>query len=126
MAGTAVGEKGCEAAWFIVQHAVLAPALQERCVALLKEAVAAEDAPGWQFAMLTDRVLMQKGEAQIYGSILVGGENGLVPWTIADPDTVDERRLAVGLPSMAENMQRLQARVDLELTVKQDAKSKED
>jgi hypothetical protein len=121
-----VGEEACEAAWFIAQHAVLDPGLQERCVGLLREVVAQGNALGWQLAMLTDRVLMQKGEPQIYGSVLVGGENGrLVPWTIADPDTVDERRLAVGLPSMADNMQRLQARVDLELKVQQDTKSKD-
>jgi hypothetical protein len=122
-----VGEEGCGAAWFIAQHAVLDPALQQRCVTLLETAVAEEDAAGWQLAQLTDRVLMQKGEPQIYGCILVGGANGkLVPWTIADPDNVDARRLAVGLPTLEENMKRLQARIDLELKVQQDAKSKDE
>lgn len=119
-----VGEDGCEAAWKIAQHAVLDPALQAFCVSLLEGAVAQGDAPGWNLAMLTDRVLMEKGEPQLYGSILVGGEDGqLVPWTIADPDNVETRRMAVGLPPLADHLRQLRARVELENQVQQAAKS---
>ncbi|MEO8612277.1 MAG: DUF6624 domain-containing protein [Chloroflexota bacterium] len=119
-----VGEEGCEAAWKIAQHAVLDPALQAFCVSLLEKAVAEGDAPGQHWAMLTDRVLMEKGEPQIYGSIFVGGaDGGLVPWTIADPDQVEARRQAVGLPPLAEHNRNLQARVNLETQVQQAAQS---
>src|SRR6185503_7093627 len=51
-----VGDDGAEAAWLIVQHAVLAPAVQRRGLALLRRAVATGEAPAWQLAYLEDRV----------------------------------------------------------------------
>lgn len=105
-----VGEDGCEAAWLVVQHAVLEPEFQRECVALLERAVASGEAQGWQLAYLTDRVLMCEGKAQIYGTQylpVAGGKS--VPYTIADPEHVDARRRAVGLCSLAENTRRIQA-----------------
>ena len=103
-----VGEDGCEAAWLIVQHAVLEPDLQRRCLPLLEQAVAADEAPGWQLAYLTDRVLMYEGKQQIYGTQYVPVEGGKsVVYKIADPGNVDARRLAVGLCSLEENTKRI-------------------
>jgi len=117
-----VGEDGCEAAWQIVQHAILDPELRDRCLPLLEAAYEVGDATGQQVAMLTDSILMQKGQPQIYGSIFVGGSEGkLVPWTIAEPESVDERRAAMGLPPLAERTNVLQQRVDLEKKFQQSA-----
>src|SRR5437763_3049027 len=102
-----VGEDGCRAAGFIVQHAILDHELQRRCVDLLTEAVARGEAAPFMLAMLTDRVLMDEGQTQVYGTQYVGAAGGIEPWPIADPATVDERRRAVGLPSMAENAARI-------------------
>ena len=105
-----VGEDGCRAAGFIVQHAILDLAFQQQCVKLLAEAVAQEEAAGFMLALLTDRILMQEGKPQIYGSQYVGAEGGGVePWPIQNPETVDERRRTVGLMSLAENTTRLNA-----------------
>lgn len=113
-----VGEDGAEAAWKIAQHAILDPQLQEDCRVLLEAAFQTGECPGIHLAMLTDRVHMQKGEPQIYGSIFVGGENGaLVPWTIADPEYVDQRRAAMQMPPLAEHSDKLQRRVDHETQV---------
>lgn len=71
-----VRNDGCEAAWKVAQHAIPDPQLQQRCAALLEASVEANEALAWQFAMLTDRVLMEKGEPQIYGSIHVGNDVG--------------------------------------------------
>ncbi len=117
-----VGEEGAEAAWQIVQHATLDPELRERCLPLLEAAYQAGEAAGRQVAMLTDSLHMQKGEPQIYGSIFVGSEGGgLVPWTIADAEHVDERRAAMGLPPLAEHSAQLQKRVDVENKVQKKA-----
>lgn len=117
-----VGEDGGEAAWKVAQHAILNPQLQQRCVALLEASVQAGEAPAWQCAMLTDRVLMERGEPQIYGSIHVGNEAGeLVPWPIADPDNVDAKRKEVGLPPLNQNTQRLQKQVHVEQSVQYQA-----
>ena len=105
-----VGDEGCRAAGFVVQHAILDPELQELCVRLLSEAVERGEAEAFMLALLTDRVLMQKGEPQMYGTQYVGAEGGGVePWPIADAERVDERRLAVGLMPMSENTARLNA-----------------
>ncbi len=105
-----VGEDGCRAAGFIVQHAILDPELQRLCVELLAEAVERGEAEGFMLALLTDRVLIQEGKLQIYGTQYTGAPGGGVgPLPIADPETVDDRRRAVGLPPLAENTARLNA-----------------
>lgn len=104
-----VGEDGADAAWLIVQHAVLDPALQTRCLPLLEEAVRAGEAKGFHLAMLQDRVLVRRGEPQIYGSQHDVDENGrMYPLPIADPADVDRRREAVGLEPLAERTRLLQ------------------
>ena len=118
-----VGEAASEAAWQIAQHAILDPDLQQQCLPLLEQAVAAGEAPARHWAMLTDRVLTGRGEPQLYGSIHIGNDQGeLVPWPIADPENVEARRAAVGLPPMAENTRRLQSRVEVETKVQREAK----
>ena len=117
-----VGEAAAEAAWFIAQHAVLDLPLQRRALALLSAAVDRNDAPAWQMAMLTDRVRMGAGEPQVYGSIHVGGENGeLVPYETEDPENVEARRRAVGLPPLADKTAELKARVAVEEKVQREA-----
>ncbi len=113
-----VGEDGCHAAGFVVQHAILDPALQRRCLPLLAAAVAAGEADGFMLALLTDRVRMEDGLPQVYGTQHVGAPGGGVePWPISDPEKVDERRRAVGLPPLAENTARLNEQHRRELGV---------
>ena len=103
-----VGEDGCEAAWMIVQHAVLDPDFQKRCVPLLESAVAAGEAPHWQLAYLKDRVLKTNGEPQLYGTQYESAENGKsVPYKIHDEANVDARRRKAGLPTIEENTIRI-------------------
>jgi hypothetical protein len=61
-----VGETGAHAAWLLAQHAP--PDLQEECLPLLQDAVARDDASPADLAYLMDRVLMHRGEPQIYGT----------------------------------------------------------
>lgn len=117
-----VGEDGCEAAWKIVQHATLDLELRERSLALLTQAAAAGEAPAWQLAMLTDSVLFQKGEPQIYGCITVGdGNGGAKLWNVSDVEGVDVRRNEVGLPPLEENLKRIQREVDVVLNKQREA-----
>lgn len=98
-----VGEDGAEAAWLIVQHAIARPEFQRRCLELLDEAAAAGSIPPWQPAYLLDRILTYEGRRQVYGTSFDWDEHGLMsPRPIADPETVDDRRAAVGLPPLAE------------------------
>jgi hypothetical protein len=103
-----VGEDGCRAVGFVVQHAILDLDLQRRGVELLTEAVEKHEAEPFMLALLTDRVLMQEGKPQIYGTQYIGDvEGGVKPWPIANPETIDVRRHAVGLSTLAENTVRL-------------------
>ncbi|HEX8230215.1 MAG TPA: DUF6624 domain-containing protein [Chloroflexia bacterium] len=119
-----VGDDGCRAAGFVVQHAILDPELQRRCVGLLTDAVEHGEADGFMLALLTDRVLVQEGKLQIYGTQYTGAPGGGVePLPVAEPDKVDERRRAVGLPPLAENTARLNSQHAQELArMSQDSK----
>jgi hypothetical protein len=101
----------------------LPPALRAQCwdqviapvdranTARMREIVAryACDAAPRDLAYLTDRVLMHRGEPQVYGTQyqVIHGEVSL--WSVRDPDRLDQRRAALGLPPEAENRARLLA-----------------
>lgn len=107
------GTEGAEAAWLVAQHAAAVDLpLAERCVELLGRAVEAGDAPARHLAILTDAVRWQEGRPQVYGSVHVVDQRSqtVVPWPIEDPDDVDERRAAVGLPELAAHTRALQTR----------------
>ena len=102
-----VGADGAEAAWLIAQHAIGEPAFQRRCLELLLAGVASDDVPAWQPAYLEDRIRMFEGRKQRYGTQLDTGPGGEpVPYPIEEPEQVDERRRAVGLPPLADHLAR--------------------
>lgn len=104
-----VGKDGSQAAWLLVQHS---PAdLQEQALELLGDAVRRDDASPANLAYLTDRVLMHRGEPQLYGTqyLAIAGSD-LELCTVADPELLDERRASVGLGPHAEHDARVRAR----------------
>ncbi len=97
------GDDGAEAAWLIAQHAIGLPDLQRKCLRLLEEAARDGAVPPWQPAMLLDRVCVFEGRLQLYGTSFDWDEHGMMsPRPIADPDSVDQRRAAVGLSPLSE------------------------
>jgi hypothetical protein len=102
-----VGEDGAHAAWMIAQHADRHPALQERWLALLEIAVADGEASPADLAFLTDRVLLARGEMQVYGTQInaVGGR--FVAYRLRAPETVDQRRASVGLGTLDAHLQHM-------------------
>lgn len=101
------GEAGAHAAWLLAQHAP--PDLQEEWLPLLQDAVARGDASPADLAYLMDRVLMHRGEPQIYGTQYRVMDGVLELWTVRDPSGLDQRRAALGLEPEAENRARLLA-----------------
>ena len=74
----------------------------ERCLALMQSLQEGSIYPT-NIAYLQDRVLMRRGEAQIYGTQFAGsGDGELHAHPIQDPERVDERRASVGLGPFAE------------------------
>jgi Family of unknown function (DUF6624) len=99
-----VGRDGAEAAWLIAQWAIDDVGLQRRCLGLLEIAVACDDADPVHLAYLADRVRMNDGRDQLYGSqFVLDDAGGLELWPVDDPDAVDRRRARLGLPPLAEH-----------------------
>lgn len=99
-----LGETGAHDAWLLVQHADDDPALQAWALALLETAVGADDASPADLAYLTDRVRLNAGERQVYGTQLEHRDGAWRPRPLEDPEQVDERRAAVGLTPLAEHL----------------------
>lgn len=112
---TLVGEEGAWAAWLIVQHSIGNPPFMRRCLSLLKHSASNGEAITWQVAILEDRIRMYEGKPQIYGSQLHPDKNGqLNTYQIEDPESVNDRRLAVGLNTIEKRTAELRAQRDRE------------
>ena len=93
------GEDGAQAAWLIIQHAVGEPHFQRQSLVLLQECAAAGRTPAWHAAYLEDRIAMQEGRPQRFGTQWMDSpEDGRIrPWQLVDPERVNELRASVGL-----------------------------
>lgn len=109
-----VGVEGCQAAWLVAQHAICTPELQRRFLSVLAEAAGSGDAPQKQVALLTDRIRFNEGKPQVYGTVLDWNENGELGCELEDPEHVDERRAAVGLPPFHHSLKEHRAAVAAE------------
>jgi hypothetical protein len=101
-----VGAKASQALFLVLQHADAKPDIQEAYLPIMREAVAESKARGHELAMLEDRVAVNHGRPQIYGS-QIGWKNGkgfIQP--IADEEHVNERRAAVGLEPLEKYAER--------------------
>lgn len=95
-----VGRDGVNAAWLVLQHTPDA-SWQRDMLPVLEGAAGAGELPRADLALFTDRVLVQQGLPQRYGSSFAVVAGRLVAAPIEDEGRVDVRR-AVGLPSMAD------------------------
>ena len=98
-----VGDDGASAAWRILQHAIGEPALLRRLLPIVRAAAAGGEANPAEVAMLDDRIRVFEGRPQCYGTQYDWNDDGtaMVPMVgVEDPEQVDERRRAVGLPPM--------------------------
>jgi hypothetical protein len=94
-----VGAEASHAAWLLVQHAANLT-FMERCLELMQALPAGEVKPV-NIAYLQDRVLMMKGEPQVYGTQFQGIGEAMRVYPIQDMEHVDERRARVGLDTFA-------------------------
>ena len=98
-----VGSDGASAAWLVAQHADFDVEFQREVVALMGVAVTAGQADPTELAYLEDRVAVNSGEPQLYGTQIrcrAGKPDPATP--LDDPDHVEERRAAVGLGTLDE------------------------
>jgi hypothetical protein len=101
-AADVVGAEAARAAWLVALHADQRLDLQRRAVTLMSAEVDAGRAPASQLALLSDRMLVNSGQPQRYGTQIAGVTGDVpVPWPCEDPDGLDGRRAAVGLEPWA-------------------------
>jgi hypothetical protein len=99
---TRVGREAGHMAWLIVQHQDADPAFQRHCLKLMEPLVAKGEVSGTDFAYLTDRVAINTGGMQIYGTQMSLVNGKAVPTRLRDARRVDERRRQVGLGPLDE------------------------
>ncbi|MFE7524233.1 DUF6624 domain-containing protein [Kitasatospora sp. NPDC057542] len=93
-----VGPEAARAAWLVAQHADRQLDVQRRAVALMGEAVARGEASARDLAFLQDRLAVNEGREQRYGTQIGAVADGRpVPWPCEEPERLDERRAEVGI-----------------------------
>lgn len=94
-----VGQKGSQDFWLVVQHSDHDPEFQKEVLEKMKIEVDKENADSRSYALLVDRVKLNTGEKQIYGTQVDYNFKlaQAYPKRLADSLNVNERRKSVGL-----------------------------
>ena len=101
-----IGEQSSSHAWLLVQHADRNVEFQEQCLALMKQEPAGEVARR-NIAMLDDRIHVNRGIPQVYGTQFTQIKGKHVPRPIEDEEHVDERRKQMGMEPLEENIAKM-------------------
>ena len=99
-----VGVDGASNAWLLVQHADHDADFQEQCLKLMKEAPA-DEVNITDIAYLTDRVCVNRGRGQLYGTQFTQEDGKHIPRTIEDEANIDARRAEVGMGPLSEQIE---------------------
>jgi len=100
-----VGGDGTRSAWLLVQHADHDLPFQRKCLALMEGLKDTGEVSSGDLAYLTDRVRVNAGEPQVYGTQFHIVEGVRQPQPITDREQVDERRKSMGLSTLQEYTQ---------------------
>lgn len=92
-----VGPQASNSAWLLIQHADHDLKFQKYCLQLMREAAQKGGVLWENVAYLTDRVLINSGKPQLYGTQFYSHKDRLFPKPIKDPDKLDIRRKQMGL-----------------------------
>ena len=102
-----VGEDGFEAAWVIAQHADFDVEFQKTVLALM-EKVPVGDKLLFRQAYIQDRILVNSGQPQLFGTQFMPMNGKMVPRPIQDGPNLDKRRKRYGLEPFEEHMKRFE------------------
>ena len=97
-----VGKESSNNYWMLVQHSDFDVAFQKRMLKLMKLKVDKKNASGQNYAYLIDRINLNEGKEQIYGTQIIMGEGGTKLKSCIDTLNLDKRRLSVGLTPIKE------------------------
>jgi hypothetical protein len=98
-----VGQEAADAAWMVIQHAIVRPDFMRKCLKLMEDSIPEIHAQRINIAYLSDRIAVFKGRPQFYGTQFDWDKNGqLSPDAYDDLNKVNERRKSLGLNSLEE------------------------
>lgn len=101
-----VGKESSNNYWMLVQHSDFDVPFQKRMLELMKHKVDKKDASGQNYAYLIDRININEGKKQIYGTQVLMGESGTKLKPCIDTLNLDKRRRSVGLESILNYLKR--------------------
>lgn len=106
------GENGSNNFWLIVQHQDKYPLLQDSILTLMKIEVDKGKASSTNYAYLIDRVKVNTGQLQIYGTQMTLNQdsNSYEPKPVIEIEKLDERRKSMGLPPEADYIRMMNER----------------
>ncbi|MBI2103591.1 hypothetical protein HYT59_01145 [Candidatus Woesebacteria bacterium] len=104
-----VSRRTSHMAWLLVQHADSDVRFQQHCLELMKRAVKGGEVTKANIAYLTDRILVNKGTPQIYGTQFYRNRAGkLLPRPVLNVRSLDRRRKEMGLASFKDYKQKVE------------------
>jgi hypothetical protein len=105
-----VGKESANNFWLLVQHADAHLAFQRQILQLMLPEVKRKNADPVNYAYLTDRVAINTGQPEEYGTQVEYKGTGLgkaVPTSLRDPTRVDQRRAAIGMEPLEKYLERM-------------------
>ena len=107
-----VGEKGSSDFWLLVQHQDNHPSFQDSVLVKMKMEVDSGKASATNYAYLVDRVKVNSGQPQVYGTQMQMNSDttSFEPMTVIEPEKLNERRKSVGLDSIESYIQTMNER----------------
>ena len=98
-----VGKKSSGNFWLLVQHADAHPDFQRQVLKLMLPEVKKKNADVINYAYLTDRVAINSGQPEEYGTQVIYEGPGIgkaKPRSLRDPKNVNKRRQALGMETL--------------------------
>ena len=111
-----VGKEGLEAFMLLVQHAV-SDEIRERVREPMRLAFERKEIPPDRYSTFIDRLLVNQGKPQIYGTNFEMKDGRLVMSPVEDPAGLNNRRRAAGLPPIEEYAEMLRELYKIEVVL---------
>ena len=111
-----VGREGMSAFLLLLQHMPTIE-LRERSLEPITRAFSNKEMPPMAYANFVDRLRVQKGKKQIYGSNFDLKDGRMVLSPTEDLTHLDKRRADIGLPTFAEYVRELKALYKMEVVL---------
>lgn len=101
-----VGKGGSDKYFLLVQHSDFDVEFQKKVLKLMKKHVKRNNATGTNYAYLVDRIEINTGKPQIYGTQVQMGQSGTKLKPCIDTANLDKRRKSVGLIPIKQYLQK--------------------